>query len=349
MRYRVLGRTGIQVSVQCLGTMMFGSVGNPDHDDCAGIIHAALDQGINFVDTADMYSAGESEAIVGKALRGRRDDVVLATKVHFPMGEGPNRGGNSRRWIVREVEESLRRLGTDWIDLYQVHRPDSTTDIEETLSVLTDLVRQGKIRAFGCSTFPAEQIVEAHHVAERRGLHRFRTEQPPYSLLARKIETDLLPVTQRYGMGVLTWSPLASGVLTGRYRKGQPVDLSTGRAALTPARFDPAIEENVRKLGVVEQLIELASKIGCTLPELALAFPVAHPAVTSVIIGPRTMEQLDAALKGAALTLDDAMLDRIDEIVPPGTDMYQADGAWRQPALTDPALRRRPLSDRAAA
>ncbi|MEV5691807.1 aldo/keto reductase [Micromonospora globbae] len=349
MRYRVLGRTGIEVSVHCLGTMMFGFVGNPDHDDCTRIIHAALDQGINFVDTADMYSAGESETIVGKALHGRRDDVVLATKVHFPMGEGPNRGGNSRRWIIREVEESLRRLNTDWIDLYQVHRPDPTTDIEETLSVLTDLVRQGKIRAFGCSTFPAEQIVEAHHVAERRGLHRFRTEQPPYSLLARGIETDLLPVTQRYGMGVLTWSPLASGFLTGRYRKGQPVDLTTGRAALTPARFDPAIEENARKLDVVEQLVELASEIGCTLPELALAFPVAHPAVTSVIIGPRTMEQLDAALKGAALTLDDAVLDRIDEIVPPGTNLYQADGAWRPPALTDPALRRRPIADRAAA
>jgi aryl-alcohol dehydrogenase-like predicted oxidoreductase len=348
MRYRALGGTGIQVSVQCLGTMMFGSVGNPDHDACVRIIHAALDQGINFVDTADMYSAGESETIVGEALRGRRDDVVLATKVHFPMGKGPNRGGNSRRWIVREVEESLRRLGTDWIDLYQVHRPDSTTDIEETLSVMTDLVRQGKIRTFGCSTFPAEQIVEAHHVAERRGLHRFRTEQPPYSLLARKIEVDLLPVAQRYGMGVLTWSPLASGFLTGRYRKGQPVDLSTGRAALTPARFDPAIEENVRKLGVVEQLVALASEMGCTLPELSLAFPVAHPAVTSVIIGPRTMEQLDAALKGAAIALDDAVLDRIDEIVPPGTDLYQADGAWRPPSLTDPALRRRPLSDRAA-
>lgn len=349
MRYRVLGRTGIEVSVHCLGTMMFGSVGNTDHDDCARIIHAALDQGINFVDTADMYSAGESETIVGKALQGHRDDVVLATKVHFPMGEGRNRGGNSRRWIVREVEESLRRLSTDWIDLYQVHRPDSTTDIEETLSALTDLVRQGKIRAFGCSTFPAEQIVEAHHVAERRGLHRFRTEQPPYSLLARGIETDLLPVTQRYGMGVLTWSPLASGFLTGRYRKGRPVDLSTGRAALTPARFDPAIEENVRKLDVVERLVELASEIGCTLPELALAFPAAHPGVTSVIIGPRTMEQLDAALKGAELTLDDAVLDRIDEIIPPGTNLYQADGAWRPPALTDPALRRRPVADRAAA
>ncbi|MEV4515458.1 aldo/keto reductase [Dactylosporangium sp. NPDC049525] len=349
MRFRTLGRTGIQVSTHCLGTMMFGAVGNPDHDDCVRIIHAALDQGINFVDTADMYSAGESEQIVGKALRGRRDDVVLATKVHFPMGEGPNRGGNSRRWIVREIEDSLRRLGTDWIDLYQVHRPDASTDVEETLSVLTDLERQGKIRAFGCSTFPAEQIVEAHHVAERRALHRFRTEQPPYSLLARGIEKDLLPVAERYGMGVLTWSPLASGFLTGRYRKGQPVDLSTGRAALTPARFDPALEENARKLDVVEQLVELAADLGCTLPELALAFPIAHPAVTSVITGPRTMAQLDAALKGATLTLDDTALDRIDEIVPPGTDLYRADGAWRPPALTDATLRRRRTADRAAA
>lgn len=349
MRYRTLGRTGIQVSVHCLGTMMFGAVGNPDHDDCVRIIHAALDAGINFVDTADMYSAGESEQIVGKALQGRRDDVVLATKVHFPMGEGPNRGGNSRRWIIRAVEDSLRRLGTDWIDLYQVHRPDATTDVEETLSVLTDLERQGKIRAFGCSTFPAWQVVEAQHVARERGLGRFRTEQPPYSLLARGIERDLLPVAERHGMGVLTWSPLASGFLTGRHRKGAPVDLSTGRAALNPARFDPALPENVRKLDVVEQLVALAGDLGRTLPELALAFPVAHPAVTSVIIGPRTMAQLDAALHGADLALDDATLDRIDEIVPPGTDLYRADGAWHPPSLTDPLLRRRRPADRAAA
>ncbi|MEU0558712.1 aldo/keto reductase [Dactylosporangium sp. NPDC006015] len=349
MRYRALGRTGMQVSVQCLGTMMFGAVGNPDHDDCVRIIHAALDQGINFVDTADMYSAGESEEIVGEALQGRRDDVVLATKVHFPMGEGPNRGGNSRRWIVREVEDSLRRLRTDWIDLYQVHRPDPTTDVEETLSVLTDLVRQGKIRAFGCSTFPAEEIVEAHHAAERRALHRFRTEQPPYSLLARGVEKDVLPVAARYGMGVLTWSPLASGFLTGRYRKGDPIDLSAGRAALNPARFDPSLPENARKLDVVEQLVAVAEDLGCTLPELAQAFPIAHPAVTSVIIGPRTMAQLDASLKGAGLTLDDAALDRIDEIVPPGTDLYRADGAWRPRSLTDPSLRRRPVAERAAA
>ena len=348
MRYRVLGGTGIEVSVHCLGAMMFGAVGNPDHDDCVRIIHAALDQGINFVDTADMYSTGESEEIVGKALRDRRDDVVLATKVHFPMGEGPNRGGNSRRWIVKEVEESLRRLRTDWIDLYQVHRPDPTTDIEETLAALTDLVRQGKIRAFGCSMFPAEQVVEAQHVAERRGLQRFRTEQPPYSLLARWIETSVLPVCQQHGMGVLTFGPLASGFLSGRFRKDQPIDLTTGRAALTPSRFDPAVPANAPKFEAVEQLVALADDIGCTLPELAVAFPIAHPAVTSVIIGPRTMEQLDTLSKGASLTLDDATLDRIDEIVPPGTNLYREHGPWTPPVLTDASLRRRPRADRAA-
>ncbi|MEU6817880.1 aldo/keto reductase [Streptomyces sp. NPDC046860] len=349
MRHRVLGGTGIEVSAYCLGTMMFGRIGNPDHDESVRVIHAALDAGINFVDTADMYSAGESETIVGKALADRRDDVVLATKVHFPMGEGPNRGGNSRRWIVRAVEDSLRRLGTDWIDLYQVHRPDHTTDVEETLSALTDLVRQGKIRAFGCSTFPAEQIVDAHHVAERRGLHRFRTEQPPYSLLARGVEKHVLPVAQRLGMGVLTWSPLASGFLTGRYRQGQDIDLSSGRPKLNSARFAPASPLTAKKLAAVERLVAVADEVGCTLPELAVAFPLAHPAVTSVIIGPRTMDQLQDTLKGASVSLDDAALDRIDEIVPPGTDLYPPDGVWSLPALTTPSLRRRPADTRAAA
>ncbi|MFF3317038.1 aldo/keto reductase [Streptomyces sp. NPDC003035] len=350
MRYRVLGGTGIEVSAYCLGTMMFGAVGNPDHDDSVRIIHAALDQGVNFVDTADMYSAGESEEIVGKALRDprRRQDTVLATKVHFPMGEGRNRSGNSRHWITRAVEESLRRLGTDWIDLYQVHRPDHRTDIEETLAVLGDLQTQGTIRAFGCSTFPAEEIAEAHHVAERRGLRRFRTEQPPYSILARGVEASVLPVAQRYGMGVLTWSPLASGFLSGKYRKDRPIDLTSGRAALTPHRFDPTIAGNAAKLDAVERLVALAEEIGCSLPELALAFAAAHPAVTSVIIGPRTGEQLEALMKGAPLVLDDAVLDRIDEIVPPGTNLYQPDGVWRPPSLDDATLRRRPVADRAA-
>jgi aryl-alcohol dehydrogenase-like predicted oxidoreductase len=348
MRYRPLGGTGIEVSAYCLGTMMFGAIGNIDHGDCVRIVHKALDAGINFVDTADMYSSGESEQIVGKALRGRRDDVVLATKVHFPMGDGPNRSGNSRRWIVREVEASLQRLQTDWIDLYQVHRPDPATDVEETLSALGDLVHQGKIRAFGCSTFPAHELVEAHHVAERRGLMRFRTEQPPYSILARGIENAVLPVCRRYGMGVLTWSPLAWGFLSGKYRKDQPVDLTSGRPALAPDRFDPTLPEIAVKLEAVEALVEVADGLGCTLPELAVAFPLAHPAVTSVIIGPRTHEQLESLLAGAGVALDDATLDRIDEIVPPGTDLANVVGGWTPPSLTDPHARRLPAGLRSA-
>ncbi|GAB3436156.1 aldo/keto reductase [Actinophytocola sediminis] len=349
MRYRTLGGTGIEVSVHCLGTMMFGSVGNPDHDDCVKIVHTALDAGINFVDTADMYSTGESEVIVGKALKGRRDDVVLATKGHFPLSEGPNRGGNSRRWITRAVEDSLRRLDTDWIDLYQIHRPDHTTDIEETLGALTDLVRQGKIRAFGSSTFPASDLVEAHHVARDRGLYRFRTEQPPYSLLARGIEREVLPACQRLGTGVLVWSPLAAGFLSGRVRRGQPVDLTSGRARLLPERFDESLPHNAAKFVALARLTELADELGAPLPELAVAFSAAHPGVTSVIIGPRTLEQLTSALGGAERLLDDATLDRIDEIVPPGTDLYRADGAWQPPSIVDATRRRRPLADRAAA
>jgi aryl-alcohol dehydrogenase-like predicted oxidoreductase len=346
MRYRTLGATGIEVSAYCLGAMMFGFAGNPDHAQCVRIIHAALDQGINFLDTADMYSNGESEQIVGKAIRGRRDDVVLATKGHFQMGDGPNRSGNSRRWILSAVEHSLKRLQTDWIDLYQIHRPDHSTDIEETLSVLSDLVTEGKLRAFGCSTFPPEEIVEAHWVAERRALKMFRTEQSPYSLLARGIETSVLPVCRRHRMGVLTWSPLAGGFLSGAYRKERPVDLTRGRAGLQPERFDPAIPENAAKLELVEQLIALATDVGCTLPELALAFPLTHPAVTSVIIGPRTMPQLEQLLAGAQLALSDQTLDRIDEIVAPGSNHYRI--AWRPPELDDPSTRRRAAAARAA-
>ena len=348
MHYRTLGGSGIEVSAYCLGTMNFGFVGNPDHEDCARIVHTALDQGVNFVDTADMYAAGESETIVGKALRGRRDEVVLATKFHFPMGEGRNRGGNSRRWIMQAVEESLTRLQTDWIDLYQVHRPDRKTELEETLTALSDLVRAGKIRAYGLSTFPAEDLVEAGHLAERRGLIRPRTEQPPYSLLARGAETAVLPTCQRLGMGVLTWSPLAFGFLSGDYRSGREVDLSRGRAAVVPSRFDPAVPGNVRKLEAVEQFVALADEIGCTLPELSLAFVAAHPGVSSAIIGPRTAGQLEATLKGASLALDDAALDRIDEIVPPGVDLYDPNASWPPPAIAEASLRRRPHSERAA-
>ena len=346
----------MQVSPLCLGAMMFGAWGEPDHEISIKIIHRALDAGINFIDTADVYSQGESEEIVGKALAGgRRDDVILATKVHSQMGvqspgeEGDsNKRGNSRRWITREVEDSLRRLRTDWIDLYQIHRPDPATDIEETLGVLSDLVHQGKIRAFGCSTFPAEQIVEAHHVAERAGLLRFRTEQPPYSMLARGIETSVLPVCERYGMGVLVWSPLASGFLRGRIQRGRPVADTMNRPAVQPDRFDLSRPENVAKLDATERLAALAEDAGCSLPALAIAFTIAHRAVTSAILGPRTLDQLESLLDDAALTLDDETLDRIDEIVPPGTNLT-VDGTWRSPALSDPALRRRAVADRVAA
>jgi len=340
--YVPLGRTGMMVSPVALGTMMFGSAGNPDRDECVRLIHRALDHGINFLDTADMYSTGESEEIVGAALQGRRDEVILATKGHFALAEGPNRSGNSRRYLTRALEASLRRLETDYIDLYQVHRPDWNTDPEETLGVLTDLVRDGKIRAFGCSTFPAHEIVEAYHVAERRGLMRFRTEQPPYNILARGIERDVLPVTERCGMGVLTWSPLGFGFLTGRYRKGTTPS-AVGRAALRPEWFDPAHPVTARKLDAVEQLVVLAKDVGCTLSALATAFPLAHRAVTSVIIGPRTAEQLGDSLASMDLRLDDDTLDRIDEIVPPGSDIYSPQSASLElPWLTDAALRRRP-------
>ncbi|GHF83836.1 aryl-alcohol dehydrogenase-like predicted oxidoreductase [Amycolatopsis bartoniae] len=343
MKYRTLGRTGIQVSPYALGAMMFGAMGNPDHDESIRIIHKALDAGINFVDTADGYSFGESEEIVGKALKGRRDEVVLATKVFFPMGEGPNHGGSSRRWIVTEVENSLRRLQTDHIDLYQIHRPDPTADIEETLSALSDLIHHGKVRAIGSSTFPASQIVEAQWVAERRGLERFRTEQPPYSILNRGIEREVLPVCERYGMGTLVWSPLAQGMLTGRYRKGKQA---------VPQRF-PGIAQphftDERKLDVVEQLVPLAEKAGLPMTHLAMAFAIAHPGVTSAIIGPRTMEQLDDLLAGAETTLDDEILDRIDEIAPPGTDAAPNDAAYTPPPVSEVRLRRRPVAERSAA
>jgi aryl-alcohol dehydrogenase-like predicted oxidoreductase len=343
MRYRPLGRTGIKVSTYALGAMMFGAYpGNPDHGDAIRIIHKALDAGINFVDTADRYSGGESEEIVGKALKGSRDHVVLATKVNNPMGDDPNQRGNSRRWITTEVENSLRRLQTDYIDLYQIHRPDPDTDIEETLSALSDLIHAGKVRAIGSSAMPASDMVEAQWVAERRGLERFRTEQPRYSILDRGIEAEVLPVAQRYGMGTLVWSPLAKGMLTGRIRKGQQTDLRRA------TRFTSFSDE--ARLDAVERIISVAGQAGLRMTHLAMAFAIAHPGVTSAIIGPRTMEQLDDLLAGTDVTLSGDILDRIDEIVPPGTDVGLPDqSTYLPPALQRPDLRRRPASERAAA
>ncbi|UZJ25109.1 aldo/keto reductase [Rhodococcus antarcticus] len=339
MDHRTLGTTGVKVSPLCLGAMMFGAWGNPDHDDSIAVVHAALDAGINVVDTADVYSQGESEVIVGKALQGRRDEVVLATKAHAQMGEGANRSGNSRRWIVQEVESSLRRLQTDWIDLYQIHRPDPSTAIDETLGALTDLVRAGKVRYIGSSTFPAGEIVEAQWVAEKRGRERFVTEQPPYSILARGIETEVLPVTQRHGMGVLPWSPLAGGWLSGRYRKGTDAPTS-GRAARMPARYDLADPANRAKLDAADALGKLADEHGMSLVHMAIAFVLEHPGVTSAIIGPRTVEQLTSQLDAADLQLSTEVLDAIDDIVAPGTTVNATDAGYAPPSLSDATLRR---------
>jgi aryl-alcohol dehydrogenase-like predicted oxidoreductase len=340
MDMRSLGRTGVQVSPLCLGTMMFGAWGNTDHDDSIRIIHRALDAGINFVDTADVYARGESEEIVGQALAGgRRDHVVLATKVHGTMGDDPNQFGNSRRWIIREVEDSLRRLRTDWIDLYQIHRPETDTDIDETLGALSDLIHAGKVRYVGSSTFPASQIVEAQWTAERRGRERFVCEQPPYSMLVRGIENEVLPTCRRYGMGVIPWSPLAGGWLSGRYRKGAEPPRST-RAERIPSRYDLSLPVNQRKLEAADALGALADEMGVSLVHLALAWVIRHPAVTAAIIGPRTMEQLESQLGGVDVVLSEDVLDRIDEIVPPGTDLNPADAGWQNPALA-PAARRR--------
>jgi aryl-alcohol dehydrogenase-like predicted oxidoreductase len=329
VEYRPLGRTGVKVSAFCLGAMMFGDWGNTDETECIRMVHEALEGGINFVDTADVYSRGRSEETVGKALKDRRDDVVLATKVHGPMGDGLNEQGNSRLWIEREVDNSLRRLQTDHIDLYQIHRPDPDTDLGETLDVLTDLVRKGKIRYAGCSTFPAWQIAESRWIADRGNLTRFATEQPPYSIFVRHIELDVLPVAQRYGMGVIVWSPLAGGWLTGKYRRGQ--DVPTGSRAERYAerfkdspvsrRFDMSRPGNQRKLDVVEELAKIAANAGVSMTDLAHAFVLTHPGVTSAIIGPRTSEQLQEVLAGAETKLD-------------------ADRGWSPPWLEAAARRR---------
>ena len=340
MEQRRLGRTGVWVSELCLGTMMFGEWGTKDHDQSIRIIHRALDAGITFVDTADVYSAGESEVIVGKALAGRRDEIVLATKAFMPMSDNLNHRGSSRRWIIREAEDSLRRLGTDWIDLYQIHRWDPETDLDETLGALSDLVHQGKIRYFGHSTFPASAIVEAQWTAQRRNRERFVTEQPTYSILTRGTENDVLPTCQRYGMGVLSYSPLAGGWLSGRYRQDATQGPTSAARQRLANRFDLDLPENQRKLQAADQLAQLADDAGISLIELAIAFALRHPAVTSAIIGPRTMEHLESQLTATDVHLTDDVLDRIDQIVAPGLTLNPADNGWVSPALGPTARRR---------
>jgi aryl-alcohol dehydrogenase-like predicted oxidoreductase len=318
VEYRPLGATGVQVSPLCLGAMMFGAWGNPDHDESIRIIHAALDAGINFVDTADIYSAGESEEIIAKALAGRRDDVFLATKVGYPIGDDPHRRGASRRRIITGVEESLRRLRTDWIDLCQVHRPDPLTDIEETLSALSDLVHQGKVRNIGHSTFPASEIVEGQWIARERGHQLFRCEQATYSMLVRGVEYDVLPTCRRHGMGVITYSPLGGGWLSGRYRQGGGEGPTSPSRQTVAERFDSSLLANERKLEAV----------------------LRHPAVSAAIIGPRTMDHLESQVTAAEVVLSDDVLDRIDEIVAPGTTINPADNGWIGSALEASSRRR---------
>ena len=344
MEYRPLGATGMSVSQLALGTMMFGAFGNADHEDAVRIIHAALDAGVNLLDTADVYSGGESEQIVGKALAGRRDTVVLATKVGLPAGPDPNQRGTSRRWIVRSVENSLRRLGTDWIDLYQLHRLAPDTDLDETLGVLSDLVHDGKIRAFGASTVPASRIVEAQWTAERRCRERPRSEQPPYSILTRGVEVDVLPTCRRHGLGVLAYSPLAGGWLSGRYRHGREIEGpgSPARQQRFAAAYDANSPQNAAKLDAADALGQLADEAGVSLVQMALAFVVGHPAVTSAIVGPRTMDHLRSYLTADGVILTREVLARIDEIVAPGVTINVADNMWEgsTDALT-PAARRR--------
>ncbi|MBB5851880.1 aryl-alcohol dehydrogenase-like predicted oxidoreductase [Amycolatopsis umgeniensis] len=339
MQYRTLGRTGVQVSTLALGAMNFGAIGRTDQDEATAIVDAALEGGINFVDTADMYSAGESERMVGKAIAGRREDIVLATKATMPMGDERNHQGASRRWLVTELDNSLRRLGVDHVDLYQIHRWDPKTSDEETLSALTDLQRAGKIRYFGSSTFPAYRVVQAQWAAREHHLSRYVTEQPSYSILQRGIETHVLPVTEEYGLGVLAWSPLASGWLSGAVREGR--EIATNRSAVLPRRFDLTLPVNRARLEAVERLVKVAEQAGLSLIQLALGFVVAHPGVTSAIIGPRTLAHLESQLAAADTVLPADVLDAIDEIVAPGTDLAPEEKMDTPPSLLDPALRRR--------
>ncbi len=339
MQYRTLGRTGVQVSTLSLGAMNFGAIGHTTQENATAIVDAALEAGMNLIDTADFYSQGESEEMVGRAIAGRRDDVVLATKAFLPMGEERNRRGASRRWLVRALDNSLRRLGVDHVDLYQVHRWDPTTTDEETLSALTDLQRGGKIRYFGSSTFPAYRIVEGQWAARERNLGRYVTEQLNYSILNRGAESDVLPVTAQYGLGVLVWSPLSSGWLSSAVRAGQ--EITTHRSTVIPQRFDLDVAANRAKLDVVEQLAKVAAGAGLTMIQLALGFVTGHPGVTSAIIGPRTMEHLNSQLEAADTVLSADVLDAIDTIVAPGVDLSPEEKIDTRPSISDASLRRR--------
>jgi len=339
MQYRTLGHTGIQASSLALGAMNFGKLGGTTQAEVDRLVGTALDAGINLIDTADAYGHGESEELLGNALAGRREEVVLATKAGLPMGDGVGERGASRRWLTTALDASLRRLQVDHVDLFQIHRWDPATSDEETLAALTDLQQAGKIRHFGTSTYPAYRLVQAQWAAGTARVRRFVTEQPSYSILQRGVERDVLPVAQEYGLGVLVWSPLASGWLSGAVRRDREV--TTNRATFLPQRFDLAVPANRARMDAVEQLAALAEQAGLTLIQLALGFVTAHPGVTSALIGPRTPEHLTSQLAAAETVLTNDVLDAIDEIVAPGTDLAAHEKNDAPPALLDATLRRR--------
>ena len=339
MQYRTLGHTGIQASSLALGAMNFGKLGGTTQTEVDTLVGTALDAGINLIDTADAYGRGESEELLGNALAGRREEVVLATKAGLPMGDGVGERGASRRWLTTALDASLRRLQVDHVDLFQIHRWDPATSDEETLAALTDLQQAGKIRHFGTSTYPAYRLVQAQWAAGTARVRRFVTEQPSYSILQRGVERDVLPVAQEYGLGVLVWSPLASGWLSGAVRRDREV--TTNRATFLPQRFDLAVPANRARMDAVEQLAALAEQAGLTLIQLALGFVTAHPGVTSALIGPRTPEHLTSQLAAAETVLTNDVLDAIDEIVAPGTDLAAHEKNDAPPALLDATLRRR--------
>lgn len=342
MEYRPLGLTGITVSHLTLGAMMFGALGNPDRDDCVRIVHRALDAGITTINTADGYSGGQSEEIIGEALAdGRRDEVVLTVKTGVSLDGDPNHGGGSRRFLMQAVEGSLHRLRTDRIDVYELGVPDPNTDIDETLGALTDLVAAGKVRSFGTSKMPPSRMAEARAVAERRGHGLFRVAEEPYSILNRAVEYDLLPTCRRLGVGVLAFGALGGGWLSGRYRKGRDAG-RPGSVIRGGGRMDADAPQNVAKLEAADALAALADEAGLTLPQLATAFVARHPAVSTVVIGPRTMEQLEGSLAADGVELSEDVLDRIDAVVPPGVTLSVADAMWAVGTRDlDPAQRRR--------
>ncbi|MGC4943603.1 aldo/keto reductase [Kribbella sp. DT2] len=339
MKFARLGATGLYVSRIALGTMSFGGAGNPrweaigalDESAADRLLGTALDRGVNLVDTADMYAGGESEELLGKILGTRRDDVVLATKLAARMGPGPNQAGLSRHWLTKALDDSLRRLRTDHVDLYQIHTIDPVTPIEETLRALDDAVRQGKIRYVGASNLAAWQLMKALGTSDRLGLHRFQASQSYYSLVGRDIEAELIPLLTEEQVGLLVWSPLAGGFLSGKFDRDGTTDSGARRAQFSNPPVD--LEQGY---DVVDALRKVAARHDATVAQIALAWLLAQPAVTSVIVGAKRPEQLEANLDAVDVTLTPEDLLELDEVsrkpAPYPAWIHSAIDTWRYPA-----------------